>query len=142
MFTFEKLGDGLIYYKNIIEDPYKIIEDIESMNARVEDDLKNNVPGAETSLAKPWHNWDHDDGNMKLHFCKQRWLPRTEDMSPTDPYFSEYSSISDRLFNGLDTAFKHYSQEVYPYAGRNLKGKEDNMSILKYEESGYLPAHT
>ena len=49
MFTFEKLGDGLIYYKNIIEDPYKIIEDIESMNARVENDLKNKFNNFERS---------------------------------------------------------------------------------------------
>lgn len=142
MFTFEKLGDGLIYYKNIIEDPYKIIEDIESMNARVEDDLNNNVPGAETSLAKPWHNWDHVQGDMQLHFCKQRWLPRSEDIPTNDIYHAEHTSISDRLFGSLDKAFQHYSNDIYPYASRNIKGKEDRMSILKYEKSGYLPEHT
>jgi Rps23 Pro-64 3,4-dihydroxylase Tpa1-like proline 4-hydroxylase len=63
-------------------------------------------------------------------------------MNENDIYYSEYASISDRLFNALDASFKHYSTEVYPYASRNLKGKEDNMSILKYETAGYLPAHT
>lgn len=142
MFNYEILGDGLVYYTNLIDDPYKIIDDIEEINDIVSKAIEDGSHNPDNSVVKPWHNWDHDDGNMKLHFCKQRWLPRTEDMSSTDPYFAEYSSISDRLFNGLDTAFKHYSQEIYPYAGRNLKGKEDNMSILKYEESGYLPAHT
>lgn len=142
MFTYDKLGDGLIHYKNIMDDPAQIIADIEALNDRIVKDIADGVPGAAESFVKPWHNWDHDNGTMTLHFCKQRWLPRTEDMNANDPYFAEYSSISDRLFNALDTSFKHYSTELYPYASRNLKGKEDNMSILKYETAGYLPAHT
>jgi len=142
MFTYEKLGDGLIYYKNIMQDPYKIIEDIELLNNKVIEDLENRVAGAEESSAKPWHNWDHDQDDMHLHFCKQRWLPISEDMSKDDIYYQEHSSISDRLFLALDTSFEHYSKELYPYASRNIKGKEDRMSILKYEKAGYLPAHT
>lgn len=142
MLNYEILGDGLVYYRNIIQDPYKIIEDIETLNDRIIGDIANGVPYSDSSVAKPWHNWDHDNGDMKLHFCKQRWLPRREDMNPGDIYYEEYASISDRLFNALDTSFHHYSNEVYPYAARNLKGKEDNMSILKYEKAGYLPAHT
>jgi Rps23 Pro-64 3,4-dihydroxylase Tpa1-like proline 4-hydroxylase len=142
MFTYEILGDGLVYYKNIIQDPYKIIDDIETLNERVVKDIDNNVPGSQNSAARPWHNWDHSQGDMHLHFCKQRWLPRSEDMQEDDVYYKEYSSISDRLFDALDTSFKHYSEVLYPYAARNLKGKEDNMSILKYEKAGYLPAHT
>lgn len=142
MLNYEILGDGLVYYRNIIQDPYKIIEDIESLNNKVVSDIANGVPGAEHSLAKPWHNWDYDNGTTTLHFCKQRWLPRKEDMKVEDIYYTEHSSIADRLFNALDTSFNHYSQEIYPYASRNIKGKEDKMSILKYEQAGYLPPHT
>jgi Rps23 Pro-64 3,4-dihydroxylase Tpa1-like proline 4-hydroxylase len=141
MFTYEVLGDGLVYYKNIIKEPYKIINDIESLNDRIVSDIANDVSGANQGVAKPWHNWDHDNGDMKLHFCKQRWLPRSESMTKGAMYYDEYSSISDRLFDALDTSFHHYSNEVYPYAAKNIKGKEDNMSILKYEDAGYLPAH-
>jgi hypothetical protein len=142
MFTYEKLGDGLVYYKNVIENPYQIIEDIETLNARIVQDIENGVPGADGGAAKPWHNWDHDHGDMKLHFCQQRWLPRSESMNPSALYYKEYSSISDRLFASLDNSFEHYSKEMYPHAARNIKGKEDNMSILKYETAGYLPEHT
>lgn len=138
MFKYEILGDGLVYYTNLIADPYKIIDDIENIDSVVTKSIESGKHNPENSVVKPWHNWDFGD----LHFCKQRWLPRTEEIPLDDPYFLEYSSISDRLFDSLDTAFNHYSKEVYPYASRNLKGKEDNMSILKYEESGYLPAHT
>jgi len=142
MFKYEKLGDGLVYYRNIIEDPYKIIEDIESLNDRVVKDIADGVKDAEHGVAKPWHNWDHAHGDMTLHFCKQRWLPRSADMRKEGMYYDEYSSISDRLFSALDSSFNHYSKEVYPYAARSIKGTEDNMSILKYETAGYLPAHT
>jgi hypothetical protein len=138
MFNYEVLGDGLVYYKNAIKDPYKIIEDIEALNDKVVKDMEQNVPGSHNSLAKPWHNWDYGD----LHFCKQRWLPRSEEIPTDDLYFNEHSSISDRLFGALDSSFHHYTTEIYPFAARNLKGKSDKMSVLKYEDSGYLPEHT
>lgn len=142
MFNYNVLGDGLVYYTNLIENPYQIIDDIEKLNNIVIDNIENGKYTSDSSLAKPWHNWDHGDGEMKLHFCKQRWLPRKEDMPADDPYLNEYGYISDRLFSALDNAFKHYSNEIYPYAARNIKGKEDRMSILKYEKAGYLPSHT
>jgi Rps23 Pro-64 3,4-dihydroxylase Tpa1-like proline 4-hydroxylase len=141
MFTFEKLGDGLVYYKNLINNPDQIIEDIENLNKKVEDGLSFGLSGIEKSMAKPWHNWDYKKDGMNLHFCKQRWLPRTKDMSESDVLFKEHSDISDRLFLGLDTAFDHYSKEIYPYAARSIKGSEDKMSILKYEKSGFLSEH-
>lgn len=142
MFKYEVLGDGLVYYTNLIEEPYKIIDDIEALNSKVMDSLASGKHHVDQSVAKPWHNWDHGDGDMKLHFCRQRWLPRNEDIPEQDPFKMEYGSISDRLFRPLDTAFKHYTNDIYPFAARNLKGKEDRMSILKYERAGYLPAHT
>lgn len=140
MFTFEKLGDGLVYYKNLIEDPYKIIEDIESLNKKVEELNLSKRISTETS-ARPWHNWDYKNDKVSLHFCKQRWLPRTEDILESDIFFNEHSSISDRLFFALDSAFAHYSTHIYPYAARSIKGGEDKMSILKYEKSGFLSEH-
>ena len=141
MFTYKKLGDGLVYYQNIIDDPYKIIEDIELLNDKVLLQLKETPDLLMLTSVRPWHNWDHSQGDMNLHFCKQRWLPRSSDMFSEDIYYSEHASISDRLFSALDTALEHYSTELYPYAKTNIKGKEDNMSILKYEKAGYLPNH-
>lgn len=141
MLKFEKLGDGLVYYKNLMEDPYQIIKDIELLNSNVEKKIFMRYPGVEESLAKPWHNWDHQTGSTSIHFCKQKWLPRTSDMSESDIFFKDHSSISDRLFSALDTAFNHYSTEIYPYASRSIKGSEDRMSILKYEKAGFLSEH-
>ena len=56
MFKYEKLGDGLVYYRNVIEDPYKIIEDIESLNDRVVKDIADGVKDAEHGVAKPWQS--------------------------------------------------------------------------------------
>lgn len=143
MFTFETLADGLVYYKNLIDDPQQIIKDIEFLNDKVVEDIKNGVPGADISKAKPWGNWDHDHGNgMIQHFCKQRWLERREDISPNDIYYNEYCSIADRLFSALDKSYEHYSTQLYPYAARNIKSTEKIMSILKYEKAGYLPEHS
>lgn len=62
---------------------------------------------------------------------------RTKDILESD-IFNEHSSISDRLFLRLTSAFAHYSTHIYPYAARSIKGGEDKMSILKYEKSGFL----
>jgi len=140
--TYKKLGDGLVYYQNVIENPEQIILDLENLNDRVVKDISSGNLAASFSSAQPWHNWDYGDGESKLHFCKQKWLPRSEDIDKQDVYYEEFSSISDRLFAGLDKSFEHYSKEIYPYASTNIKGKEDRMSVLKYETAGYLPAHT
>jgi len=140
MFTFEKLGDGLVYYKNLIANPYQIIDDIESLNDSIEEKIKLGLSSMSTS-ARLWHNWDYKNESMDLHFCKQKWLQRSTDMSESDIFFKEHSSISDRLFFALDLAFNHYSKEIYPYAGRSIKGGEDRMSILKYEKAGFLSEH-
>jgi hypothetical protein len=59
MFTHEKLGDGLVFYKNLIENPYQVIEDIETLNDRVTKDIENGVPGAAESFAKPLFESTH-----------------------------------------------------------------------------------
>lgn len=138
MFKFEKLADGLVYYKNAIENPLQIIEDLEFADSLIVNDFqKDNSIRLKTKLT-PWGNWDYNE----LHFCKQKFIVRSSDLSQDDYYYSQYKKFSDPLFNSLDKTFNHYSNIIYPFAGKNIKGKEDQMSILKYEKAGYLPEHS
>ena len=42
-FTYEKLADGLVYYKNAIKDPYKIIDQIEFLDKKIVEDQNNKI---------------------------------------------------------------------------------------------------
>ena len=137
-FTFEKLADGLVYYKNLIKNTESIINNIESSDFAITNEIKNNPNILKKTSLKPWHNWDDNE----QHFCKQKFILRSSDLSLNDYYYNEYKAFSDPLFDALDNSFNHYSNIVYPFAGRTIKGKEDVMSVLKYEKSGYLPEHS
>lgn len=137
-FKYEKLADGLVYYKEVIENPNQIIKDLEYSDLKMQNDLKINPRISNMTSLKPWHNWDHGD----MHFCKQKFILRSSDLKNNDYYYDDYKKFSDPLFNALDNTFNHYSTILYPFAGRNIKGKEDQMSILKYEKAGHLPEHS
>jgi Rps23 Pro-64 3,4-dihydroxylase Tpa1-like proline 4-hydroxylase len=136
---YEKLADGLIYYKNIIENPQEIINQIEFLDKKVVEDRKNKIPKSFQTRLNPWGEWNHGEDK---HFCKIKSIVRTSDLKENDYYYEEYAKMSDPLFKALDIAFEHYSKTLYPFAGRSIKGKEDQMNILKYEKSGYLPEHS
>ncbi len=138
-FTYEKLADGLVYYKNAIPNPYEIINKIETLDKKITEDQGNNIPQSFQTKLTPWGNWNYGEN---LHFCRIKSIYRTSDLNQHDYYYEEYAKMSDPLFKSLDDTFQHYSQVLYPYAGRNIKGKEDQMNILKYEKAGHLPEHS
>jgi predicted 2-oxoglutarate/Fe(II)-dependent dioxygenase YbiX len=45
------------------------------------------------------------------------------------------------MYSSLDLAFEHYSKTVYPFAGENIKNREESINLLRYGISGHLPAH-
>lgn len=138
-FNYEKMADGLVYYRNAITSPLEIIDQIELLDSMVTRDYENKTPQAFQSKLKPWGNWDYGDN---LHFCRIKSIYRMSDLSPNDLYYEEYKKMSDPLFEALDSTFNHYSNVMYPFAGKNIKGKEDQMNILKYEKAGFLPEHS
>ena len=136
-FIYEKLADGMIYYKNVIPDPYGVIDKIESLEEKRKN-TKNN-----TSIAvKPWTVWDYEHGNdQRTVFCWQKFLPNPKDIDIDDIFYSEQMEISSILFSALDNTIKHYFT-IYPFAERAIKSREDKMHVLKYEKSGFLPKHS
>lgn len=139
MFTYEKVADGIVYYKNIYSNPQSIIDNIEAL----EDKLKFAIENGDSDVDRAyWEDWDYETGEgERLIFCKKAWIPSPSNIESTDKFFNEKMEISKELFSGLEDAFSHYSRVLYPYAGRNIKGEVDQVSILKYEKSGYLPEH-
>lgn len=139
MFTYEKLADGIVYYKNVYSNPQEIIDNIESL----EDKLKTAIENGESDIDRAyWEDWDYEtDKGEKLIFCKKAWIPSPSNIDANDIFFNEKMKISKDLFKGLEDAYEHYSRVLYPYAGRNIKGDVNQVSILKYEKTGYLPEH-
>jgi hypothetical protein len=128
----EHLDLGLVYFPGIIDKPDLIIKDIENLDKL----LKDNPEKAAKSRAKQWHKWE--DGDQ--FFCWQKGIFNVEDLRQSDPFYEEQLNIAKRLFEPLDYALEEY-YNIFPIAKQNVKGREGQMHILKYEAGHYLPPH-
>jgi len=135
-FNYEILDLGMVYYKNVIKDPAQLIKDIESLDKKYLED-----GGPDKTSVKPWIAWTYGVGEDKLMFCWQKFIPQVRDIKDSDVYKDEQINISSQLFGALDDTLKHYSTEIYPFAEKNIKSREHTMHLLRYDDSGHLPAH-
>jgi Rps23 Pro-64 3,4-dihydroxylase Tpa1-like proline 4-hydroxylase len=130
---FEVLDLGLVLYKNVIPNPELVIEKINKLDDRF---MSNEHSGSQTSV-RAWQPWEYED----LTFCEKKYLPQPDLIPAQDFYFKEMLEISNALYDSLDVAKNHYADVLYPHAGRNIKGREFNIDLLRYKTGGYLPAH-
>ncbi len=135
-FDYEVLDLGMVYYKNIIKDPAQLIIDIEELDKKYHE--SENIG---KTLVKPWTPWINDSAGTNEIFCWQKFIPQAQHIDPSDPFFNEQLNISSQLFGALEGTLKHYSTQVYPFAEKNIKSRERQMHLLRYDKSGYLPAH-
>jgi hypothetical protein len=132
-FDYEVFDLGLVLYKNVINNPQKIIEMVNG----IDDRLKTNAHNGSFTQAEHWKNWSHGD---KL-FCEQKFFPKPEDIQENDFYYNDQKLISTELYRALDRSADHYTNVLYPFAGQNIKNREYNIHLLKYGVNGFLPAH-
>jgi Rps23 Pro-64 3,4-dihydroxylase Tpa1-like proline 4-hydroxylase len=130
---YEVLDLGLVYYKEAIPEPQKIIDTINKVDER----FLNNEHGDRPTETKPWEPWSYGD----VIFNWQKYFPEVKDIRKDDYYYKETSAVSEVLYSSLEKAFSHYSNTLYPFAGKNIKDREHNIHLLKYQEGGHLPAH-
>lgn len=135
-FNVEVLDLGIAYYTDVIKDPASLIKQIEELDAKYAEDNKP----LQTSV-KPWIAWTYGEGENKLMFCWQKFIPQVEHIPANDVYKEEQINISSQLFGALDKTLHHYTTELYPFAEKNIKSREHTMHLLKYDTSGHLPAH-
>jgi len=131
--NYEILDLGLVYYKDIIKDPDKIINSIESLDERF---MSNEHKDAET-FVKPWTPWSYGE----TIFNMQKFFPESHEISNTDYYATEMKEIANSLYGSLHEAYTHYSEVIYPFAKNNIKSREYSIHLLKYGVGGHLPAH-
>jgi hypothetical protein len=134
---YEILDLGLVYYKNAVENPQEIIDIINSTNDR----FSKEEHGSSYTSEVDWVPWQYGDGDNKQTFCWQKFFPQEHDISDNDYYAKERKYVSKRLYDALDMATDHYSNQIYPFAGENIKSREFSIHLLRYEKGGYLPAH-
>lgn len=132
---FEVLDLGLVYYKNVFSNPQEVIDKLESMMNRI----ANKEHGDNDIQAEDWEPWW--DSHMDKPFNYRRPIFRSDLVSPDGYYHKELSEIGNLIYGGLDAAFEHYATEIYPFAKNNIKSEEYGDAILKYTDSGHLPAH-
>jgi predicted 2-oxoglutarate/Fe(II)-dependent dioxygenase YbiX len=131
---YQVLDLGLIYYKNVISEPELLIKKIEDLNVRFL--AKEHINDARTAV-RDWSPWSY--GEMIFNY--QKFFPEAKDIRDTDHYAEEMKEIANVLYGSLNKAFAHYSQQIYPFAGKNIKSREQSIHLLKYGVGGHLPAH-
>lgn len=129
----EVLSLGLVYYRNAIPEPEKIIADIESIDQR----FVSKEHGDNETFVKDWSAWKYGE----TVFNMQKFFPEPSNIQQQDYYFDEMKSISERLYGSLQSAYNHYSTSIYPFAEKNIKSREHSIHLLKYGPGGHLPAH-
>lgn len=122
------LSPGFMYAEDVINGCEYLIEDIEALDRDC---------ATVDSIAEQWGNWD--DGYQ--HFAKQKWILKSDKIPKNDPLYDRLVPISDCLYAAYSEAAEVYF-EKYPYAKVECKSLENQISLLKYEESGYLPKHS
>lgn len=137
MNNYEVLDLGIVYYKNVVNNPADLINKIEELESRYISDPSNVT---KTSV-KPWTPWTYGEGENKMTFNMQKFIPQVKDLSINDIYYNEQKHISSELFGALDRTLDHYSKELYPFAEKNIKSREQTMHLLRYDATGHLPAH-
>ena len=130
---YEILDLGLVYYKNVIPDPQFIIDTVNDVDRR----FMAGEHGDNPTDVQAWHPWTYEH----LHFNDQKFFPESKDVSPHDYYRKEMVAVADMLYSSLDRAFDHYSTQIYPFARKNIKNREESIHLLRYGQTGHLPAH-
>jgi Rps23 Pro-64 3,4-dihydroxylase Tpa1-like proline 4-hydroxylase len=134
---YEILDLGLVYYKNVLENPQEIIDIVKSVDER----YLNNEHGSNYTAVQPWNAWQNESAGTMETFCWQKFFPKPEDVRQDDYFYKDQHYVSKKLYDALDVATYHYSNVVYPFAARNIKSREYSVHLLRYEKGGYLPAH-
>lgn len=132
-FNYEVLDLGLVLYKNVIDNPQRIIDTVNDIDKRF---MENAHDGSFTQV-EPWRNWSYNE----TVFCQQKFFPKPEDIQEKDFYSEDQKSVSTALYSALDKSADHYTNILYPFAGQNIKNREYNIHLLKYGTDGFLPAH-
>jgi hypothetical protein len=130
---YEVLDLGLVYYKNVIPNPQRIIDVVNDVDSRF---LANEHKDAYTNV-QTWVPWTYEN----LHFNDQKFFPEPSMISPQDYYYNEMLEVTTQMYSSLDLAFSHYSNSIYPFAGPNIKNREESINLLRYGKTGHLPAH-
>lgn len=133
----EVLDLGLVYYKNVLPNTKQIIDNIEDLDEK----YKNNPELHNKTVVQEWTPWINDSAGTNEVFCWQKFIPTMQQISEDDAFKDEQRNISLRLHGAIDDALNHYSNVLYPFASKNIKSKEHASSLLRYDKSGYLPAH-
>jgi Rps23 Pro-64 3,4-dihydroxylase Tpa1-like proline 4-hydroxylase len=130
---YEILDLGLVYYRQAINNPQELIDSIEDLNKRF---LTNEHEDRQT-IVKDWSPWKYGE----TIFNMQKFFPEAQNVPTDDYYSSEMKKIANALYGSLEIAFSHYSKEIYPFAEKNIKSREESIHLLKYGVGGHLPAH-
>jgi Rps23 Pro-64 3,4-dihydroxylase Tpa1-like proline 4-hydroxylase len=131
----EILDLGLVYYKNIVKDPERVIDLITNLSNR----FSNNDHAGNFTRVIGWDAWKDD--HIPKPFNHKFYIYRHHEIPENDFYRQDLIEIADILYGSLDQAFEHYCT-IYPFARVSAKSEEPLDGVLRYEQDGgHLPAH-
>lgn len=123
----EKLDENVYYYKNVIDNPKKLVDMINETEQY--DDIVNVVP--------KWNEWSACSGKMYVYGSKKNLFPEHLD-SLSDELKDKASYIIDTIKNGMKLVCEDWAKE---------KGIEESINISpfiginRYMEGTFMGGH-
>jgi Rps23 Pro-64 3,4-dihydroxylase Tpa1-like proline 4-hydroxylase len=114
-------AERIFYYESVIDNPYDVVDDIESLDEELSD----------KSLVTNWHTWSSSDGSYV--FGKRK--------STNYESFSEASDNVKKLYLLIDNLLSEYGEDYANKLKVNL-GEKKAISISKYFTGSSMGKHT
>jgi predicted 2-oxoglutarate/Fe(II)-dependent dioxygenase YbiX len=120
----KKLDDNILYYENVLEDPYGFIESIERLE----------VSNPNISHIGKWEKWNASNAETKYGITKNGTFSNMQYSTSED---IETSLISYRIKAISDLCFANYKKTI----GVDVLKLPDYFSIRKYDTNADMGKH-
>lgn len=121
LLSVPEVNGEIFYYKRILENPYEVLDLIESTNSEI----------SELDIISKWSSWTSSSNSIEFGYTKNIDISKMY----TTSYKTKY--LYGRIISAIRIASENYSRL------NNIKlGNQSSLSISKYSQGKFMGPHT